>query len=892
MRIYCNHCKAVFEAEKKDGVTEAECPKCKAKMPFPASHTSPGAVIGDFLIEREISRGGMGEVYLARQLSLDRPVALKVLQDKFLNDREYVESLFREARAAAKINHPNIVQAYAVGEENGTFYFAMEFVRGETLKQILKREKRLEFTKAAKIIRDVAGALDVAWREQKLVHQDIKPDNIMLDVNGFAKLADLGLAKTGADREQDIGDEVMGTPQYISPEQLTGVPTDVRSDIYSLGATFYQFVTGRFPYVADTGDEIARMHVEGKLQPPKEVNPELPDELNAIIMKMMARDINERYQTPEPLMKALDIFLRQNRSATAPAVPKLNLKLGAGGAPALTLPKAGAPAAKTTAPKPAATGGSNGVFLRPPKKGKNPAAATPAAVPAAKPVTAKPVVAQPSLPAAPKAATAPAATPATPIAKPLGKATLGGGVKPAVPASPVKPKAPVQSDVSPKPLDDNKKTEPSVKNDGKVTEEIKPVERPKPAAPAEEKSAESNAKETSKGKKEKPSKSKKIKVDGEAPAWHAKVIRGIVLAVILIVVAIGGLVGVYFLTTSGKMPEFGKSYGEKLVDWVDEKIDEFKKTPEKSGVPAQGTQPKPKPVAPPIVTREAYLAESARILNEARTTPGNTAVLLQNCDAFFVKFPKPQTPAEEAALAPLLSLYGKLDETVRMAPARAEAKAAREAETARRVADRDARQAAEEQARQAAEAAKLAEQQAAEARIAEAARMAEQQKEEDAKRTEVILKDLAVFIQPIRDGILQYGKTGDKQPLEAALADAATYRKPLGVLTPGEQKALDEFNSLRNSALDDAEELRKLIVLVRALKESDGFSVETADGRLVNVVRISNDGTIWVRSEGKLEQLDLSNPQVAKRFFLRMERRFKLKNAQSNFLLSFPEKRK
>ena len=189
MKIYCEKCKSVFEAERPESGAQTVCPKCGAMVNFPETPTSPGAVIGDFLIEREISKGGMGEVFLARQLSLDRPVALKVLQDRFLNDKEYVESLFREARAAGKINHPNIVQAYAVGEENGIFYFAMEYVRGETFKQILQRQKKLDFMQAAKVVREIASALDAAWREQKLVHQDIKPDNIMLDANGFAKLA-------------------------------------------------------------------------------------------------------------------------------------------------------------------------------------------------------------------------------------------------------------------------------------------------------------------------------------------------------------------------------------------------------------------------------------------------------------------------------------------------------------------------------------------------------------------------------------------------------------------------------------------------------------------------------------------------------------------------------
>ena len=210
MKIYCAKCNHVFSAEVPADGDSVPCPKCGAPVKFPENKLGPGTVIGDFVIERALSKGGMGEVFLAKQISLDRPVALKVLQDKFLDDKEYVDSLFREARAAGKISHPNIVQAYAVGEEDGIFYFAMEFIRGETLKQILKREKKLEFAMAARIIREIAGALDAAWREQKLVHQDIKPDNIMLDGNGFAKLADLGLARVAStDQDEEVGDEVM-----------------------------------------------------------------------------------------------------------------------------------------------------------------------------------------------------------------------------------------------------------------------------------------------------------------------------------------------------------------------------------------------------------------------------------------------------------------------------------------------------------------------------------------------------------------------------------------------------------------------------------------------------------------------------------------------------------
>lgn len=390
MKLFCSKCQKVFEAEQPSGSSSVKCPVCGGEQEYPKTVPGPGVVLGDFLIEKLLSRGGMGEVFLAKQISLDRPVALKVLQQKHLEDKEYVDSLFKEARAAAKLSHPNIVQAYAVGEENGIFYFAMEYIRGDTFKQILKKEKTIEFTRAATVIRDIARAIGAAWREQKLVHQDIKPDNIMLDANGFAKLADLGLAKvaTGTPDESEDDDQVLGTPQYISPEQLTGVPTDVRSDIYSLGATFYHFVTGRFPYVADTGDEIARMHVECALQPPKEVNPTLPEELNRIIIKMMEKDINKRYQSAEALIEDLDAYLRKAPAAVPkkavgtvaakpaakpavppkPAVPKLSAPGKAVAKP--TVPgKAPNPAPPLSAPPPVAPPVSDSAPAEPEESG-------------------------------------------------------------------------------------------------------------------------------------------------------------------------------------------------------------------------------------------------------------------------------------------------------------------------------------------------------------------------------------------------------------------------------------------------------------------------------------------------------------------------------------------
>lgn len=322
MRFQCPFCRGVVSADNKQMGEDVQCGHCDEIVSVPSSRLSTGAVIGDFALLEELGRGGMGVVYLAHQISLDRPAALKILQDSYANNAEFVVNFIKEARAAAKLNHPHIVQAYAVGEDEGIFYYAMEYINGDTMKDVLKRDKIIPIDKAVTIIQQIGEALDCAWKEQKLIHRDIKPDNIILAKNNRAKLADLGLSRVAGDMDDENEEEVMGTPQYISPEHLTGAPMDIRSDIYSLGATFYQFVTGRFPYEGRTANEIARKHLEATLVPPQVVNPKVPEAVGQIIMKMMKKNINERYQDAEELVEDLRLFRRGKLSSTG-AVPKV-----------------------------------------------------------------------------------------------------------------------------------------------------------------------------------------------------------------------------------------------------------------------------------------------------------------------------------------------------------------------------------------------------------------------------------------------------------------------------------------------------------------------------------------------------------------------------------------
>ena len=302
MRFQCPLCSGIVAIDNSACGIKVQCGHCSGVIDTPVSRVAPGAIIADFIIQKELGRGGMGVVYLAHQISLDRPSALKVLSENYANDAQFVGNFIKEARAAAKLNHPHIVQAYAVGEDEGIFYFAMEDIDGKTMKEVLKEQQLIPADQALLIVQQIAEALDYAWREQKLIHRDIKPDNIMLTNSGRAKLSDLGLASVAGEIDESDSEEVMGTPQYISPEHLTGSPMDVRSDIYSLGATFYHFVTGTFPYQGNTAIEIAQQHLTGTLIPPDQVNPDVPADVSAIIMKMMARSLSDRYQSTEQLI--------------------------------------------------------------------------------------------------------------------------------------------------------------------------------------------------------------------------------------------------------------------------------------------------------------------------------------------------------------------------------------------------------------------------------------------------------------------------------------------------------------------------------------------------------------------------------------------------------------
>ncbi|RME76007.1 MAG: serine/threonine protein kinase, partial [Planctomycetota bacterium] len=265
---------------------------------------------------RKIGEGGMGTVYEGVQTSLDRKVAIKILSPKLVQSREYIERIGREAKTLARLNHPNIVQAYDFGYQNGLYYLVMEYVDGESLDEAIHRGERFEPLEALHIVIQVAQALKEAYRN-KLLHRDIKPANIMRTKQGEVKLCDLGLAKEmdlKDQREMTSTSQAMGTPVYMSPEQCRGdQDIDIRSDIYSLGATFYHLVTGERPFDAPGIGGIFAQILSNHVPNAKIANPKVSFAMAKMISRMMAKDRDKRPQNPEQLIEELEKVQKAER---------------------------------------------------------------------------------------------------------------------------------------------------------------------------------------------------------------------------------------------------------------------------------------------------------------------------------------------------------------------------------------------------------------------------------------------------------------------------------------------------------------------------------------------------------------------------------------------------
>lgn len=310
MRFKCQYCQFINHAPDNLAGRMTLCKSCGKSIRVPnglEEHT----IIGDFELGEKIGSGSMGTVYKATELSLGRQVALKILFPQYANMKGLQEFL-KEARAAAMLNHPNIVQAYAIGEVDSYTYLAMPLISGITLKQRIKRDHSLPVDEALHIIQQIAEALHYAWTESKIIHRDVKPENIMVTDNGVAKLTDMGLAIKQKDIKE--GMEISGSPSYMSPEQFLGQDIDSRTDIYSLGVTLYEILCGQLPFKGQTIEEVSNQHINEDAIPLSKMGRNIPATVSALVRKMMAKHPNERFQSMDELLQQI----WKTRQKTAP----------------------------------------------------------------------------------------------------------------------------------------------------------------------------------------------------------------------------------------------------------------------------------------------------------------------------------------------------------------------------------------------------------------------------------------------------------------------------------------------------------------------------------------------------------------------------------------------
>lgn len=265
---------------------------------------------GNYEIERELGQGGMGTVYLARDTGLNRNVALKILRADLSHDPEFARKFLEEVEVTASLSHPNIIRVFTLGEHEGRLYLVMEHLDEPSLEQRMEQQGKIPERQVLEIGLGIASALQFAHEETGLIHRDIKPGNILFGRGQIPKLADFGLA-AGARSALGQQDEIWGTPYYVSPERLMREPEDIRSDIYSLGATLYHAVAGRPPFEADTAEEVARRHLYDRPPPLRSFCPGSQDQTVYALDKCISRNVKLRWENYNEMSLFLADALRR-----------------------------------------------------------------------------------------------------------------------------------------------------------------------------------------------------------------------------------------------------------------------------------------------------------------------------------------------------------------------------------------------------------------------------------------------------------------------------------------------------------------------------------------------------------------------------------------------------
>src|SRR2546423_7218973 len=262
---------------------------------------------GGYRIVRKLGTGGMADVYLAEDQELGRRVAIKIPNDRNAADDSVVERFRREAKNAAGLSHPNIVSVYDRGTAEGTYYIAMEYLDGRSLKELIVSRGPAPVKTAVEYARQILAAVGFAHRHG-IVHRDIKPHNVLVGPEGRLKVTDFGIARSGASQMTEVG-SIIGTAQYLSPEQARGAPVDQTSDLYSVGVVLYELLTGQVPFTGETPLEIAMKHLSEVPKPPSELRPEVPHDLDLVVLRALAKDPADRYPSAEQMDADLERVL-------------------------------------------------------------------------------------------------------------------------------------------------------------------------------------------------------------------------------------------------------------------------------------------------------------------------------------------------------------------------------------------------------------------------------------------------------------------------------------------------------------------------------------------------------------------------------------------------------